>query len=236
MVIRKIGMRPASRRTYYYPNDQDAALLWYHDHTMGINRLNMFAGLLGLYIVRDPLEESLNLPRGKYEIRMVLYRPHLRSRRPIELSCLARSGCAVDSGVFRECRVGERQVDALPRGGGAQIPVPGAEWRQRPLLPFVVTRRPGVPPDRNRSRAIARARCRCGSLSLAPGERADVIVDFSGQAGAKIVMSNDVLRPMLQLRVAPAASPDTSSLPRTLRPVRRMAETEAMQDPHAKPG
>jgi spore coat protein A, manganese oxidase len=32
----------------YYPNDQGAAMLWYHDHAMGINRLNIYAGLLVL--------------------------------------------------------------------------------------------------------------------------------------------------------------------------------------------
>ncbi len=49
---------PGHSVTYYYPNSQDAALLWYHDHAMGINRLNILAGILGLYIVRDPLERA----------------------------------------------------------------------------------------------------------------------------------------------------------------------------------
>ena len=31
----------------HYPNAQDAATLWYHDHTLGINRLNVYAGLAG---------------------------------------------------------------------------------------------------------------------------------------------------------------------------------------------
>ncbi len=56
----------------YYPNRQDAAALWYHDHAMGINRLNIYAGLLGMYIVRDNGEEALNLAVGKYEIPLVI--------------------------------------------------------------------------------------------------------------------------------------------------------------------
>jgi len=48
-------------------------MLWYHDHALGINRLNVFAGLFGLYILRDDIEDSLNLPRGQYEIPLVLY-------------------------------------------------------------------------------------------------------------------------------------------------------------------
>src|SRR5262249_42922884 len=39
---------PGKSRTYFYPNRQDAATLWYHDHTMGINRLNHYAGMFGL--------------------------------------------------------------------------------------------------------------------------------------------------------------------------------------------
>ena len=53
---------PGKSATYYYPNDQDAAMLWYHDHAMGINRLNIYAGLFGLYIVRDDFEDALHLP------------------------------------------------------------------------------------------------------------------------------------------------------------------------------
>ena len=28
-----------------YPNDQRAAMLWYHDHVMGVTRFNVYAGL-----------------------------------------------------------------------------------------------------------------------------------------------------------------------------------------------
>ncbi|MFZ0588919.1 MAG: multicopper oxidase domain-containing protein [Bryobacteraceae bacterium] len=46
--------------------------LWYHDHAMGINRLNIYAGLFGSYFVRDEYEDALNLPRGKYEIPLAI--------------------------------------------------------------------------------------------------------------------------------------------------------------------
>jgi len=47
-------------------------MLWYHDHAMGINRLNVFAGLLGIYFVRDDFEASLHLLSGEYEIPLVI--------------------------------------------------------------------------------------------------------------------------------------------------------------------
>ncbi len=56
---------PGKSATYYYPNRQDAALLFYHDHAMGINRLNIYAGLLGLFVIRDAAEDALHLPAGE---------------------------------------------------------------------------------------------------------------------------------------------------------------------------
>src|SRR5215475_2784950 len=64
---------PGKSALYHYPNQQDAAALWYHDHALGITRLNIYAGLFGLFLVRDDLEDGLNLPRGKYEVPLLLY-------------------------------------------------------------------------------------------------------------------------------------------------------------------
>jgi spore coat protein A, manganese oxidase len=42
----------AGNAQYQYSNDQRATALWFHDHTMGMTRLNVRAGLLGMYILR----------------------------------------------------------------------------------------------------------------------------------------------------------------------------------------
>jgi len=47
---------------YYYPNTQEAATLWYHDHGLGVTRLNVYAGMAGFYFLRDPNENALMLP------------------------------------------------------------------------------------------------------------------------------------------------------------------------------
>ena len=44
---------------HYYPNDQSARLMWYHDHAIGITRLNAYAGLASGYVLRDAAEEAL---------------------------------------------------------------------------------------------------------------------------------------------------------------------------------
>ena len=64
---------PGQSRTCHYPLEQEAATLWYHDHAMGLNRLNIYAGLAGMMLLRDEREDSLGLPSGRYEIPLVLY-------------------------------------------------------------------------------------------------------------------------------------------------------------------
>jgi FtsP/CotA-like multicopper oxidase with cupredoxin domain len=44
---------------YYYPNQQTARLMWYHDHAHDITRLNAYAGIASAYIIRDSFEGSL---------------------------------------------------------------------------------------------------------------------------------------------------------------------------------
>jgi spore coat protein A len=49
----------------YYPNNQSARMMWYHDHAVGITRLNAYAGIASAYIIRDKFEaglRSLGLP------------------------------------------------------------------------------------------------------------------------------------------------------------------------------
>ena len=37
---------------FQYPNEQRASTIWYHDHTLGMTRLNVYAGPAGFYIIR----------------------------------------------------------------------------------------------------------------------------------------------------------------------------------------
>ncbi len=62
---------------YFYPNGQEATTLWYHDHALGATRLNVYAGLAGFYFLRDQYDtgvpgQGLNLPAGNQEIEIVI--------------------------------------------------------------------------------------------------------------------------------------------------------------------
>ncbi len=60
------------KQEYTYANTQEPTLLWYHDHAVGLTRLNVYAGLAGAYILRNDWENNLNLPSGDYEIPLII--------------------------------------------------------------------------------------------------------------------------------------------------------------------
>ncbi|XP_061991620.1 multicopper oxidase LPR2 [Rosa rugosa] len=63
-----------SKKTYRYINQQQPGNLWYHDHAMGLTRVNLLAGLLGAYIIRNPdVEGPLGLPRGEFDRTLVVF-------------------------------------------------------------------------------------------------------------------------------------------------------------------
>jgi FtsP/CotA-like multicopper oxidase with cupredoxin domain len=58
--------------TYNYVNQQEATTLWFHDHSLGIVRLNVFSGLAGFYFIRDGRDtgrttNAITLPGGAFE-------------------------------------------------------------------------------------------------------------------------------------------------------------------------
>jgi spore coat protein A, manganese oxidase len=70
-------IRPGESIDYLFGNDLDAATLWYHDHSMGITRLNIYAGLAAPYWVRDEFDTGeddnpLGLPAGEYELPLFM--------------------------------------------------------------------------------------------------------------------------------------------------------------------
>jgi spore coat protein A len=65
-----------AKKRFHYDNDQEAATLWYHDHALGITRLNVYAGMAGFYLLRDNNENQLIyggvLPSGPYEAGLAI--------------------------------------------------------------------------------------------------------------------------------------------------------------------
>ena len=216
---------PGKSRTYDYPNHQDAATLWYHDHAMGINRLNIYAGLFGFFLVRDDVEDALNLPGGRYEIPLAICDRFLRR----------------DGQLHYEVS-GAEDAPWVPEMFGNAMLVNGK------LFPYLE-----VEPRKYRFRLLNASNGRFYHLSLgneqsfsvigtdqgllpapvgaqsfviAPGERLDVVIDFREHAGEQILLRSDSFE-LMQFRVGRRKVEDTSSLPRDLRPVPRLLEKDA---------
>jgi spore coat protein A, manganese oxidase len=218
---------PGKSAICHYPNQQDAATLWYHDHALGINRLNIFAGLLGTFLIRDDFEDALDLPRGKYEIPLVVYDRvfDLESQLNYPVSGDPKKpwtpevfgdAFLVNGKLFPYLEVEPRKYRFRVLNGA------NARFFHLSLLGGPAIYQIGT------DQGLLPAPVRVDRVNLAPAERADVIVDFSGAGGQSIIMKNDMSFPVMQFRVKAGAG-ETKALPARLRPVPKIEESSAVK-------
>ena len=246
---------------FTYKNDQEPAALWYHDHAVGNTRLNVYAGLAGVYNIRDDFEDALNLPSGVYEIPLVL-----QDRSFTE-----------DGALFypSESDVPTAPVPSvIPIFAADTIVVNGKTWpyleieprkyRFRVLngangRPFRLQITPDAAPGTSlpfhqigTDGGLLDAPVMVGKrgadgkpagpqVTVAPAERADLVVDFSSFApGDELTLENikiddfpfwdsETTGKVMKLRVVESNGPDTSVLPDTLRPVPRLDPADAVK-------
>ncbi len=195
-------IQPGHSATYHYPNQQRAATLWYHDHALGITRLNNYAGLAGMYLLRDEQEKQLNLPAGPYEIPLVVQDRLLNDEGHLIYAASSMAHARLAPGVW-----GPEFFGNVPVINGAIFPFLEVEPRRYrfrvvnasnsrffslffsdPALPFstVAMKFFQIGSDGG----LLPEPVEVTSTMLAPAERADLIVDFSGHAGKKFIVSN----------------------------------------------
>lgn len=216
---------PGKSRLHTYPNKQDAAPLWYHDHAMGINRLNIYAGMFGNYYVRDEHETSLGLPDGEFEIPLTLSDRLLTMDAQLYYPVSGNSDAPWVSEVFGNAML----------INGALLPylnVQPRRYRFRVLNAsnarfFNVKLHDARPLQQIGSdQGLLAASVTLSSVLIAPGERADLIIDFGALAGQEIELYNDAL-PIMQFRVGRGRVGDSSVVPAVLRDVPRSPESAA---------
>jgi spore coat protein A, manganese oxidase len=225
-------------RPSFYPNEQPAATLWYHDHSLGITRLNVYAGLAGCYIIRDDAEDALNLPRGRYDIPLIiqdrsfrkngslLYPRAVNGTHPIWIQEYFGNVICVNGKVAPFLDVEPRRYRfRLINGSNARY------YRLR----LRMSDHQGKEPDRTAETpgfqqigtdsGLLPKPLHSRYLLIAPGERMDVVIDFSEFRGRSFVMLNDALAPftmggeaippdVMLFRVGTALSEkDTSTVP-----------------------
>lgn len=218
---------PGQSLTCYYPNQQDAAMLWYHDHAMGINRLNIYAGLFGLFLVRDEVEDALHLPSGAYEVPLVICDRQIGADGQLEYPVSGKPDAPWVPEVFGEAFLINGKlfpyVDVEPRRYRFRIAnVSNARFLNLLLSDHAVMRQIGT------DQGLLPTPIDVERLQLAPGERADVVVDFTHFAGHEILL-HDSSFDLMQIRVAKQRkSDDTSIVPTSLRPFVKTAESASV--------
>jgi FtsP/CotA-like multicopper oxidase with cupredoxin domain len=217
------AVSPGDAQLAEYPNDQAATALWYHDHAMAITALNVMTGLAGMYLIRDAEEDALHLPHGAHEIPLIIADRNLDTDADGQLTgqllhkvvqvaaappvTLPFTGpFTLVNGViwpyldveprwyrFRVLNASNARIFRLALVDDAGAPVTGAAYQigtDSGLLPAP------VPADQ---------------LTLAPAERADLLIDFSTHRGAALRLVNTL---------TPAPVPDVMQFRVGTHPVR----------------
>ena len=225
---------PGHSAAYYYPNQQEAAALFYHDHAMGITRLNTAAGLMGLYLIRDEFEDRLKLPSGEFEVPLIIvdrsfrkdgqiYYPVSSDPKSLWVSEYYGGGILVNGKLFP-------YVDVLPRRYRFRIlNSSNSSFYVLSLAPSLSFASPALPIYQiGGDQGLHSEPERVEALILGPGERSDVVVDFRSNRGKELFLRTKVAN-FLQFRVSGTQVEDPSQLPATLRPVARIPESDAIR-------
>ncbi len=237
-----------TQKVYHYPNNQRATALWYHDHALGITRLNVYAGLAGMYIIRSEQERALNLPSGIFEIPLIIQDKTFNE----------------DGSLFYPTNVQNPpptfpNVSITPGFSGDTIIVNGKAWpylevEQRKYR-FRILNASNERFYRMKLTSgqqfiqigsdggLLQRPVRLDEIIIAPSERFDVIVDFTDQpVGTQITLTNTARTPfdfgaepdpatdglIMQFRVKERqpGTTDTSTVPQFLSTIKRIEECD----------
>lgn len=240
------GVSPGDAQLTEYPNAQRATGLWYHDHAMNITAFNVFAGLAGSLLIRDEEEAALHLPGGAYEIPLLINDRNLDTDDAgVPTGRLLHRIGYLDTGT-----AGSPTRLNLPFIGPYNL-VNGVIWPYLEVAPrwyrFRVLNGANTRPYTLRLQVenadgtttpVTGALVQIGSdqgllpgpvtldaVTLAPAERADILIDFDAFRGKRLQLVNtnsngpSPLGPeVMQFRVGATAVADPFSLPATTSP------------------
>lgn len=198
-----------TKQEYTFSNNQDAMMLWYHDHALGYTRLNNYAGLLGAYIIRGEPENSLikknKIPSGPYEVPLVIVDKKFTS-----------DGQMFFDYCDPESNPCEPQPSALPEFFGDFILVNGKAWPYLEVEPREYRLRllnacdsrflkvSLTPKGENgpisfyqigTDQGLLNSPVKITELLLGPSQRADIVVDFCCYKGQTLILNNTANTP-----------------------------------------
>ena len=209
---------PGGSTTYTYTGteaggDERGALQWYHDHRMDLTGRNVWMGLAGMYIIDDPADPQ-TLPKGAFDVPLMIADRSFDAKNQIPYH-FDRNGVTgdvtlVNGGSQPYFAVGDRKyrLRILNASNSRAYDLAMSDGR---AFVQIGTESGLLPAPVRRTR-----------IHLAPAERVEVIVDFAGKLGRRIVLQDlaagGAQRQLMEFRVARHVA-DDSSVPATLRPL-----------------
>ncbi|MFB4303673.1 multicopper oxidase family protein [Actinomadura sp. NTSP31] len=173
-------VEPGRARRYRYPNGQRAATLWYHDHAHHLESEHVYRGLAGTYLLHDECEAGLGLPSGCFDVPIVLKDARFGgdgSLIYIPEDFEGRNTILVNGRPQPYFRVAARKY-RLRLLNAANMRFFKVELSTGDAFQQIAT-----------DRGLMEAPLTTTSVPLSPGERADIVVDFSRYVpGAQVVL------------------------------------------------
>lgn len=223
---------PGSQQNFTYPNGQIATTLWYHDHSLGTTRLGVYMGIAGMYLIRDAVENALSLPRGEYEIPLLIQDRSFNNDGTLKYldgweDHFYGDTALVNGKVW--------PVLNVKRGKYRFRMVNGSTSRTYTLS---LSNGTGIYQIGSDGGLLA-APVLLDSVTVAPGERCDVVIDFGSLGiGTEVLLNNtapinfpgvpgDGVIPQIMKFIVQNQIGFTGPLPQTLRPVPRTSENDA---------
>lgn len=224
---------PGGEATYFYPNDQLPATIWYHDHTLGITRLNVMMGLAGFYLIGDDTETALGLPSGANELGLA-----------IQDRTFNADGSIYYPAMWMEHFFGDKILVNgkvwpylnVSRGKYRFRMLNGSTSRSYTLSLSNAATFHQIASDGG----LFAAPVPLTQFTISPGERADVVIDFEPYAvGTELILTNSAPAPypgtpgegvipnVMKFIVGPATG-HTAPLPQTLRPLDTLPEATSV--------
>ncbi len=198
------------KKVYTYSNNQEAMMLWYHDHALGFTRLTNYAGLIGSYIIRDKREKQLirehKIPSGHYEVPLI-----------ITDKMFTTEGQLFFPYYNPEEFPDEPQPSVLPEFFGDFILVNGKTWPYQKVEPRkyrfrvlnacdsrflnlqLVKKSDASHPIHfyqiGTDQGLLNEPVKISELLIAPAQRADLVIDFSRFKGKTLIVTNNANAP-----------------------------------------
>ncbi|MEV4581688.1 multicopper oxidase domain-containing protein [Nonomuraea jabiensis] len=226
-------------KDYDYPLEQRAATLWYHDHRMDFTGPQVWRGLAGMALVRDEEEDALPLPRGERELPLMICDRAFDEDGSFRYPSPPGAGHTGHRGHMSPV-----EGDYMEGVEGDVILVNGAPW---PVAEVTATRyrlrllnasnarryRLRLAPGGRFTQigsdsGLLAAPVAHDELPISPGERYDVVVDFSAYpVGSAVTLVNTLAggpaRHVMRFVVARRAADDTAVPAVLSRPPGRVA-------------